>query len=197
MGVGVSCESTTFCLRLRFLRSVGVCSTVLAAPTGGACGVSRCGERLPLARGCLGGGVTRGRERWLWAALSAEARASWVGLFVLAGLRPTWVGSSPPSGVWSAAPGPLWVVSSVPAGPGCAVALPLFVALRLSPTWVGSSPSSGLWVLASGPLCVDSSVSDRFGCAVALPPCGCCTGCRLVVGEYSQRSDLGISTPAF
>ena len=197
VGVGVSCESTTFCLCLRFLRSVGVCSMVLAAPTGGACGVLRCGEGLLLARGCLGGGVARGRERGSWAALSAEARASWDGLFMLAGLRPIWVGSSPPSGLWSVASGPLWVASSVPAGSGCAVALPLFVALWLCPTWVGSPPSWGLWVLTSGPLCVDSSISGGSGCAVALPLCGCRRGCRLVVGVNSQRSDLGISTPAF
>ena len=153
VGVGVSCESTTFCLLLRFLRSVGVCSMVLAVPAGGVRGVLRCGERLPLARGCLGGGVGRGRERRPWAALSAEARASWFGLFMHAGLSPIWVGSSPPSGLWSVASGPLWVVSSVPAGSGCAV--------------------------------------------LALSPCCCCGGCGFVVGVYSQRSDLGISTPAF
>ena len=75
VGVGVSCESTTFCLRLRFLRSVGVCSMVLAAPTGGACGVLRCGERLSLARGCLGGGVVRGKGLFCW---SREFKIIWV-----------------------------------------------------------------------------------------------------------------------
>jgi hypothetical protein len=63
VGVGVSCECTTHCLRLRFLRSGGVCSAVLAAPAGGTCCVLRCGERLPLAGARLGGGVVGGRER--------------------------------------------------------------------------------------------------------------------------------------